>query len=111
MNSLVKEIEVIYKRGDQRSRMTSRVGGVAFEHELSCLVQERPDLYRDCNCYISRIRLVPTPLGDWLPTTDPDLAPELVFWEARAKHWERQAWIARGLFLALGIAGAVIGSL
>lgn len=75
-----------------------------FEHELGCPTQGST---QDCTCYVSRIRLVKTPVGQMIPTTEPDLNPELDFWEARAKRWERQAWIARGLFLAMGIIGAV----
>lgn len=79
-----------------------------FEHELGCPMQGST---QDCICYVSRIRLVKTPVGRFIATTEPDLEPELVFWEARAKHWERQAWVARGLFLAMGIIGTVMVSL
>lgn len=86
-----------------------------FEHELGCPVQGS---YQDCTCYVSRIRLVKTPVGRIIPTTEEDLLPHLEYRRAfaeqmrlSAEHWERQAWIARGLFLAMGIAGAVIGAL
>lgn len=87
-----------------------------FDHEMSCARYERMD--KDCNCYVSRIRLVKTPVGEFIPTTEPDLRPKVRNWQARAgelrreaKHWERQAWIARGLFFAMGIIGAVMVAL
>lgn len=86
-------------RSDQPARSTLEGCDGEFEHELGCTLQGEPPQrsYVHCTCYVSRIRLVPTPVGDWLPTTDPDLAPQLVFWEKSARIWKRAAYICTGV--------------
>lgn len=96
------------------TRSTLKGCDLEFDHEMSCARYERMD--KDCNCYVSRIRLVKTPVGEFIPTTEPDLREGLTYWKHRseawnreAERWERQAWIARGLFLAMGIGAAIVG--
>lgn len=92
---------------DQPARSTLKGCDREFYHEIGCPAQGS---YQDCTCYVSRIRLIPTPVGDWLPTTDPDLAPQLVFWEKSARIWKRSAYIcgiAAGASLIISISNAL----
>lgn len=58
-----------------------------FAHEPECLMQHAGG--DSCTCYVSRIRLVPTPAGDFLPTTERDLSADLVFWHNEAERLRR----------------------
>lgn len=58
-----------------------------FEHELGCPAQGS---YQDCTCYVSRIRLVETPVGRIIPTTEPDLSTNVRFWHKRAESLSRE---------------------
>ena len=60
---------------------------VEFEHGLGCPTQ-RGTL--ECTCYVSRIRLVKTPVGRTIPTIEKDLGPELVFWHNEAERLQRR---------------------
>lgn len=74
-----------------------------FNHERGCARYERMD--RDCDCYVSRIRLVKTPVGEFIPTTEPDLHAESRYWERRAKLWrDRNRKAERALFAVAGIS-------
>lgn len=68
----------------------------AFEHELGCPMQGSME---GCTCYVSRIRLVKTPVGRLIPTTEPDLSTDVRFWYEEAKR------LRRALIAVFGIAG------
>lgn len=73
-----------------------------FEHELGCPMQGST---QDCTCYVSRIRLVKTPVGRTIPTTEPDLRTESRYWERRAKLWrDRNRKAERALFAVAGVS-------
>ena len=94
-------------RSDRPARSTLEYCDFSFNHEFDC---PRNGSSQDCTCYVSRIRLVTTPVGDMLPTTDPDLAPQLVFWERSARMWKRAAYIcgsASSLSLILSVSNAM----
>lgn len=95
---------------DAPARSTVRGSSHKFTHELGCPAQGS---YQDCTCYVSRIRLVKTPVGEFIPTTEPDLNLSLDMWiglakdrRARAEYWERQArmW-KRTAYITTGVAG------
>lgn len=81
-----------------------------FEHDYGCPVHTGPSRYQECRCYVSRIRLVKTPVGRTIPTTEKDLGPELVFWHNEAERLQRSnAVLAICLMVsaACGIATAI----
>lgn len=96
-----------------KSRIQRTDSAFEFEHELGCPMQGS---YQDCTCYVSRIRLVKTPVGRTIPTTEKDLGPELVFWHNEAERLQRQSTVlsicllvsaASGIATAIGLASAV----
>ena len=65
---------------DHESPTRSHLEGcdLEFDHERDCPMYERMD--RECDCYVSRIRLIKTPVGRTIPTTEPDLSDPLDMW-------------------------------
>lgn len=79
-----------------------------FDHELGCPMYERMD--RECECYVSRIRLVKTPVGKFIPTTERDFRPEVKFWQDRSDRLGRSNKVLGTLLVisaATGISTAV----
>lgn len=74
---------------DHESPTRSRLEGWGheFNHEMNCAGYERMD--RDCDCYVSRIRLVKTPVGEFIPTTEPDRRTIAKFWHEEAERLQR----------------------
>lgn len=71
--------------------VTSRIGDIALDHEHTCVLTDGAGVDpHECDCYVSRTRLVTTPVGDVLPTTEKDLGPELVFWHNEAERLQRR---------------------
>lgn len=70
-----------------KSRIQGTDSAFEFEHELGCPMQGS---YQDCTCYVSRIRLVKTPVGRTIPTTERDLRPKVRNWQDRAVHFRRE---------------------
>lgn len=95
---------------DQQSPTRSALKGCdrEFEHELGCPRYERMD--RECECYVSRIRLVKTPVGEFIPTTERNFRPEVKFWQDRSDRLGRSNKVLGTLLVisaATGISTAV----
>lgn len=102
--------KIVSTTWSDRRPATSCVAGTSgeyafeFTHEFGCPMQgptRDPDA---CTCYVSRIRLVTTPAGDVLPTTEPDLSTDVRFWHKEAQR-SRRGLIA--LCLVFGVSTAV----
>ena len=70
-----------------------------LNHEPDCPMQEGLDT--TCDCYVSRLRLIPTPVGESLPTPEPDPNTYIQFWhqeflEENKRH-RRTGWILIGI--------------
>lgn len=83
---------------DRSARSTLEGCDLEFTHEFGC---PRQGSYEDCTCYVSRIRLVKTPVGDMLPTIEPDLAPLL----AKCRRDAAYGW---GLAVLSGLLHVIV---
>lgn len=66
--------------------------GQELTHEKRCALNE--DFAEDCNCYVSRIRIITTPIGEKLLTTENDplsLQTALELERAVTKYWHSKA--------------------
>lgn len=75
---------------NQPARSTLQRCDREFYHEIGCPMQGS---YQDCTCYVSRIRLVKTPVGEFIPTTEEDLLPQLKYRRAQAE--QMRLWAER----------------
>lgn len=69
--------------------------GQSFRHEDSC---ERP---LDCECYVSRMRLVETPTGELVATPEPDQEVLSRYWHGQFlrenKRCRQTGWVLMGV--------------
>lgn len=79
-----------------------------FEHELGCPTQ---DSTQDCTCYVSRIRLIKTPVGRIIPTTEPDLSANVKFWRIQYEQVRRSNKVLSTLLIVSAATGitALVG--
>lgn len=92
---------------DQPARSTLKGCDREFYHEMGCPAQGS---YQDCTCYVSRIRLVKTPVGDLIPTTEPDLSQSVRYWKNRAESWSSYATRLRAAVIWGLVANVLLGA-
>lgn len=86
----------------------SRIEGfdLWLNHEPDCPMQRSLATRDSCDCYVSRLRLIETPMGEQLATPEPDRKADVDYWRGRALHAESRCnvlWI--GLLFSLAVAG------
>lgn len=90
-----------------RSQVSAGWGQDAFEfeHELGCPMQGSPG---PCTCYVSRIRLIKTPVGRTIPTTEPNLRPELEYQQKLTARLSRSLWIVSAVCILTNVGQIIL---